>query len=295
MKPMILIILSAFILHIQTYAITQTNIKQFHVDFDVSMEKGSSKYDKKFKKPHNKRDLDSLRELYNKNSLAKVMCSEQIKIPRIIHQIWIGDKDIPETYERFKETLLKHHPGWRYKLWTNDEVKTLKLHNQKLYDEAEEPAEKANLLRYEILNQFGGIYFDIDFECLKSFEPLIHCYDFFTGLEPVDSAHMLNNALIACAPHHPLIWQVIETIKDNVHQPSRFHRNGVGHFSRIFVANAHTLAGTIIAFPASYFYPLRIKYDAKKSIIKCLTPESFAVHYWANEHGTNVPTLAYKD
>ena len=271
------------------------DVQQWHVDFDTSMGKGTPGYNKKFRDTYYRNELDYFRNLYEKNNLTKAIYSEEIKIPRIIHQIWIGDEDIPETYVRFKESVLKHHPNWKYKLWTNEDVKTLRLYNQEFYDQAEEIVEKANILRYEILNQFGGIYLDIDFECLKSLEPLIHYYDFFTGLQPVDSHYMLNNALIACSPHHPIIWKCIETIKDHMHESTRFYRNGVGHFSRTFTAVAHEVAGVSIAFPTTYFYPLHIKYDSKKSIINCLRPESFAVHYWANTHGTRIPKVGFKE
>jgi mannosyltransferase OCH1-like enzyme len=267
--------------------------RKWHVDFDVSMEKGSKAYEKKYKKSHNREKLAYVKALYEKNNLARVKYNKKIKIPRIIHQIWVGEKPLPQTYTILKESWIKHHPGWSYKLWTNKEVSKLRLYNQDFYNAATDPVEKANILRYELLDKFGGVYVDIDFQCLRSLEPLHHCYDFYTGIEPNDSAHLLNNALIACSAGHSLMRYCIETIKNDMHLESRYHRTGVGHFSRSFMAMAHKVSGVTIAFPASYFYPLHIHYSSHAKVIRCLKPESFAVHYWANEYGDSMPQLAY--
>lgn len=225
------------------------SLSHLHVDFDTSMGKGTPEYEKKFADPVKRKALESARELYEKNNLSRVTYLDEVKIPRIIHQIWVGDKPLPKNYSRLKKTWTKHHPGWAYKLWTPKKIKRLTLHNRKFYDRAREPEEKANILRYELLDKFGGLYCDVDFKCLKSFEPLHHCYDFYTGLTPLDSAVMLNNALIGCTPGHPIIKHCIRSMKDTMNKSNRFFRNGVGFFSQVFTALAPRVPGVTIAFP----------------------------------------------
>jgi mannosyltransferase OCH1-like enzyme len=41
---------------------------------------------------------------------------------------------------------------------------------------------KSDLVRYEVLYLFGGIYIDIDYECIKSLETLDLNCNFFAGL-----------------------------------------------------------------------------------------------------------------
>ena len=44
------------------------------------------------------------------------------KIPRIIHQIWWQGMDkLPKKYQRFKESWVEHHPGWKIMYW--DKIK----------------------------------------------------------------------------------------------------------------------------------------------------------------------------
>jgi mannosyltransferase OCH1-like enzyme len=53
-----------------------------------------------------------------------------------------------------------------------------KLVNQKYYDECNVLAMKADILRYELLYFFGGIYVDCDFLSLKSIDNLIKSLGF---------------------------------------------------------------------------------------------------------------------
>ncbi len=43
---------------------------------------------------------------------------------------------------------------------------------------------KSDLLRYELLYQFGGVYIDIDVVLLQPLDILNHTYEFYTGLMP---------------------------------------------------------------------------------------------------------------
>lgn len=42
---------------------------------------------------------------------------------------------------------------------------------------------KADILRYELLYFFGGIYIDTDFLCIKNIDKLLNNYDGITGNE----------------------------------------------------------------------------------------------------------------
>jgi mannosyltransferase OCH1-like enzyme len=251
-----------------------------HVDFYSSMGKGSKQYEKKFKDDYNHKFLGFLYELFQKNKNQFLDPASRFRIPKIIHQIWVGEKPLPQFYQDLTETWIKYHPDWQYILWTDEKVKELKLYNQRYYDAATSPSEKANILRYELLNEFGGVYADIDTECLRSFDPLHYCFDFYTGICPADCVSMLQNALIGCAPNHPIINKCIKCIEENMQKPNQFERNGVIFFSSTFLSMAEKDQGMHIALPATYFYPVN-KYELpnEKSHIY---PESFSIHYWGS-------------
>ena len=70
----------------------------------------------------------------------------------------------------------------------------------------------SDILRYEILYQYGGLYVDIDFECLKNFDPLLKGLNFFAGLSNT-GVFEINNALIAACPGHSILAEAVEIQK----------------------------------------------------------------------------------
>ena len=52
-------------------------------------------------------------------------------IPKIIHQIWIGPKKFPSKYSKWASTWKELNPSWKYKFWTESNIRELKLKNQK--------------------------------------------------------------------------------------------------------------------------------------------------------------------
>lgn len=82
------------------------------------------------------------------------------KIPRIFHQIWLNG-DMPKEYQELTELLLSLHPGWEYKLWTSKNKP--ELFNEEIYKSMPFDKFKADLIRYEVLLNEGGVYLDVDF------------------------------------------------------------------------------------------------------------------------------------
>ena len=110
-----------------------------------------------------------------------VNCSS---IPKILHFIWVGQNQIPESYIYYIQSWLFNHKGWKYYFWDDSNIP--KLFNQDLYDNAEFYAQKADILRYEILYNYGGVYIDCDFLCLKSIDELIENIDGFSAYESTE-------------------------------------------------------------------------------------------------------------
>lgn len=69
------------------------------------------------------------------------------------------------------------NPSLEYKLWTNDDLTPEHFLTYDLIQKARSYAQASDMMRYEILNRFGGIYVDTDFECLQSVEPLLELAD----------------------------------------------------------------------------------------------------------------------
>ncbi len=60
-----------------------------------------------------------MENIIKKNKLKYFFCNKIMsKIPKIIHQIWIGPKPRPS---KFMETWAKKNPDFEYILWNEDE------------------------------------------------------------------------------------------------------------------------------------------------------------------------------
>jgi len=296
------------------------------VDFDISMGKGTKHYDACLKaktgpytlatKPKPAIELFNLfRQLYEKNNVSKVACHEKVKIPHVMHSVWIGGQ-FPSKFQKYRDSWIEKHPTWAHIFWTDNpinydqglmvehidtlvddlhngvyagklmviNVSKLKLFNQKLYDRVSNLGEKSDILKYELVYKFGGVYIDCDFECIQPIDILHRCYDFYVGIQPLDESLALGAALFGATVGHRILKECIETMERDQKHTVITHRTGPIHFTRAFFTQAAIEQNDInIAWPASFFYPVafyqkNISTQSKKELIR---PETFAIHHWA--------------
>ena len=225
-----------------------------------------------FARKQNHQITNLCRNLYYNNLVEETSNKEPI-IPKIVHLIWVGPKTPPPIFHECLESIRKHLSEWECKIWTDKDVATLDLANQKFYDEETNYGAKSDILRYELLYKFGGVYLDIDMVVQKPLDELNNSYEFYTGLEPCNMSSIIGNAIIASVVGHPILQNCIETLKDHRHYKSILERTGPIHFQKSFY---HVLKQSYfdkaIALPAIFFYPN----------LKKIGRETFTSHHWAN-------------
>jgi glycosyltransferase involved in cell wall biosynthesis len=151
-------------------------------------------------------------------------CAEekQKKIPHILHQIW-NDRNIPLDMVTLQRTWQEKHPGWEYYLWTDsDKRELLRKHYAwflPIYDGYDHLIKRADVITYFILHHYGGVYVDLDFECLHPIEPLLEGKQLVFGQEPKEHLTLkrvvdrgfdkiLAHGFIASIPGHPF-WEYV--------------------------------------------------------------------------------------
>jgi inositol phosphorylceramide mannosyltransferase catalytic subunit len=130
-------------------------------------------------------------------------------IPHVFHQIWLGPNPLPQEYAPYQRSWQRHHPGWELRFWTEESLPEA-LRRPEAADRLRAPAERADILRLELLWRFGGVYTDTDFECLRSIEPLLEGVEFFIGLA---KPGRVNNALMGAAAGHPILDRALEELR----------------------------------------------------------------------------------
>lgn len=226
-------------------------------------------------------DWNLVQTLYSKNYIGQVY--DECRIPKRIHQIWLGSK-LPLEYKRYTETWKTFHPNWEYRLWTLDDLKDVEISKQDIFDRATSWAMKSDILRYEILRQYGGLYIDTDFECLHPFDNLTYL-EFFTGIS-YDTKMELYNGLIACVPHHPVIEKcvtLLNRVYDGVKGSIILDVSGAYHFTRVFTGEVNLNTERVVVFPTQFFYPFpnNIRKDEKIDRYLYVKDYSYAIHHWA--------------
>lgn len=256
----------------------------FIVDFHECMSRNRV-YKKEI--AENDQNYKLLRFLYEEHIVKNIKYSKTPRIPKIIHQIWLGNNGkLPQKYHFLQKTWLKNHPEWEYKLWTEKELEKFGLINKKLFDEVNNYGGKADIARLEILYRIGGLYVDTDFECTKPLDIFHHICDFYAPITYCDEAR-LTNALIGAVPGHPILKSCIDALgKVKVEKNKKFdvyNITGPPCLTKGFFKEIENCDGPCVGFPIGYFLPWPAYFRHLKSreeIEKWISPETFGIHHW---------------
>ena len=142
-------------------------------------------------------------------------------IPKIIHQIWLGSpKPSTSEYMSWFQSWIALHPDWEIKWWHDKDVEEMIQQNEfinvEAYKAAQNYGEKSDILRYELLYKYGGLYVDTDMECVASFDTL-HLNDicsFYAGWSNTGTIE-LNNGIFGAAPNHLILKSMIDAIRNS--------------------------------------------------------------------------------
>lgn len=135
-------------------------------------------------------------------------------IPRIIHYCWFGGAPLPELAERCIASWKEHMPEWEYRQWdeSNFAIASAPLYVRQAY-EARKYAFVSDYVRLWALEQFGGVYLDVDFEVFRPFDDLMDRYAAFAGYEGSKRQPVMQG-VIASEPHGAWVKDMLQTYQN---------------------------------------------------------------------------------
>lgn len=159
-------------------------------------------------------------------------------IPARFHQIWLGDQHPPAIFYEWAETWRRHNPAWDLILWcehrelidrdspwtlselpplVNDDLIPLCA---KWVGDGPRLACAADIIRYELVMQFGGVYLDLDVEAFKPIDPVLGGVRLFNADE---FGPAYGNYCFGATPNHPAMVEVVRGIRTQFreHDPDR--------------------------------------------------------------------------
>jgi len=203
--------------------------------------------------------------------------------PRLFHRIWLDEPERPE-FLAWKDRLQDLHPDWEIRTW-NDSSELTWLKNQALFDEwlKRDPFGRApDILRYELLWRFGGVYIDTDFEPLKPFDPLLEDPRPFAAWE---NDQTMCTAILASPPEHPAIGVLMEGLD---RQLERTRGKPANYAAGPEWATAHWRnRADVRRLPPMTFYP--VGWWEKERLGGPYPDGTYAVHHWAKGWGADKP------
>ena len=138
---------------------------------------------------------------------------------KIIHQLWIGEYIIPEKDYNYTKNIKTDNPTFEYNFWNNYNLPILpnKIEQLKqLYSKNKKWVELADMLRYYLVYEYGGLYVDCDYESIKPFEGLgLDRYEGFVPLVFTDGDITICNSMFGFKKGHPLIEYVCDKMYNN--------------------------------------------------------------------------------
>lgn len=196
-------------------------------------------------------------------------------IPKLFHHIWINriDPALPDAYDNYRETWIRHHPDWTFRLW-NFEAIDFKLRRSDLLDRCGSYAQMADILRIEVLYEYGGVYVDTDFECFKPIDLLLE------GARTAfcsENGLVISNSFLAAQAKSPLILSLLENFPKSLGGPYPNLETGPNYLTRQLLGFGFDERVRLL--PTKYFYP----YSMGEPRATAMThPDAYAAHHWAH-------------
>jgi mannosyltransferase OCH1-like enzyme len=147
-------------------------------------------------------------------------------IPKALHFVWIGS-ELPGRYRANVQSFARLNPEFELSLWVDrpcevsgvanvNRADSTVWSNQGLYEAERNLGAKADILRYEIVERFGGIYCDIDTVCMRPLDELFARSFVAAHLGP--PWHNITNAIFGFPKGSKFLDFVVRCLAENARQ-----------------------------------------------------------------------------
>jgi len=139
---------------------------------------------------------------------------------KIIHQIWIGEYNLPEREKKWTNIIKDNHKDFEYLFTDNYNIPELSeelLEVKEFHQSRKNWVHIADMLRYVLVEKYGGLYIDCDYEMINPIHDLeLEKYDGFLPLH-FNVGETICNSIFGFKKNHSLMKYVVEQIPTNKH------------------------------------------------------------------------------
>ncbi|WP_050008077.1 glycosyltransferase family 32 protein [Butyrivibrio sp. WCE2006] len=161
--------------------------------------------------------LECFLELFIRNTREPIkeysFSKGQRKIPRKLHYVWLGKKELPTEFKENIETWKHFNPNFEIIRWDENNLTFSDCDYLREAYECKAWGFASNYIRLKVIYENGGIYLDTDVEAISSFDKLLNDEAFFN----MGCANRINNGCgFGAVPGNEVIGEML-SYYDSIH------------------------------------------------------------------------------
>lgn len=207
-------------------------------------------------------------------------------IPKKINYIWLGGKEKSKLANMCIMSWYDKLCDYEIIEWNDNNLNLDELCESNMFlktcREKKLWAFMADYLRLYILYNYGGIYFDVDVQVLKTFDDLLE-NEVFIGYEyfskKTDDYVTHGTGIIAAEPYNPIIKKCMDFYDNKIWETDVYFIPTI-----VSIVFNNETENNFKIYPVEYFAP----YDYRKTFHKkCITDHTYCIHWFESSWGEN--------
>jgi mannosyltransferase OCH1-like enzyme len=201
-------------------------------------------------------------------------------IPKVLHLTWVGDDS--KRPNNCIQTWIDMNPGWTVKVWGNDDLRDQEWVNARHIKDmwTKELNGVADLMRWEILYNEGGIVVDADSVCVRPLDDwLLEAEAIACWENEITRPRLIGCNMVGSVPGNPFMGQIIQDLyaKDTVIDDMAWKTVGPLCLTTSYFKHRYT---GLTILPSHFFIPDHfsgVHYEGRGMV--------YAKQEWASTHG----------
>lgn len=213
----------------------------------------------------------------------------------MIHRLWLGPHKMPEQYTWYAQEWERLNPDEKVITWTETTLQPLTWRNQAVLDDierrdggrngVEKYVQMADVIGYELIYQFGGVYCNVDVQPVRPLSDLGRLYKAWAGYEDQDS--FIVNSIMGGPPLDPFWRAVIDELPERYFSMPGAEMN-IATGPHLLTEMHARYPTRMIVFNQEVFNPVHWNTipageDASLRFNLADFPNTVAVHHWGHK------------
>ncbi len=206
--------------------------------------------------------------------------TEKAVIPKKIHYMWFGGKELPDVLKNCISSWKKFCPDYEIIRWDETNYDLNRHPYMRQAYERKQWGFIPDYGRLDILYEHGGIYLDTDAELIKPLDEMLH-QEAFVSVEKWNVVNAGGGA--GCIPHHRGIKKMLEGRRDILFEVGgKLNKTTCGYYDTLpFLKEGFCLDGTnqqiagVNLYASEYFHPY--DYMSGETV---LTENTCSIHHF---------------